>query len=223
MLKTVRMRRTSLKRCDEHLFVRRARAPRRPPCSCRARPRCARRSRRCRRSRASSCSGRKPLISPLEHAQRWPLGLDDLSVGDDLLLDVRDVAHDLLGSSLEHVVLDRVQLVSDLVEDREAVVEEVVEHVVEQAAGAVREQVVAQILVVWAALEEPSTLGAARRSEWSRGSRARGRGRARPRSGAGRSCRRPGSGGRRTDSRRTRRSSAAGASRARPRCRAGAT
>ena len=53
------------------------------------------------------------------------------------------------------VVLDRVELVSDLVEDREAVVEEVVEHVVEQVARALAEEALAQLLVVHAALEEP--------------------------------------------------------------------
>ena len=69
--------------------------------------------------------------------------------------DVRDVAHDLLGAALEHVVLERVELVPDLVEDREAVVEEVVEHLVEQAAGALREELLAEGLVVLAAVEEP--------------------------------------------------------------------
>ena len=44
---------------------------------------------------------------------------------------------------------------TDLVEDREAVVEEVVEHLVEQPAGAAREEVVAKLLAVVAALEEP--------------------------------------------------------------------
>ena len=44
---------------------------------------------------------------------------------------------------------------ADLVEDREAVVEEVVEHLVEQAAGALREELLAQRLVVLAAVEEP--------------------------------------------------------------------
>ena len=51
-------------------------------------------------------------------------------------------------AALEEVVLDRVELQPDLVEDREAVVEEVVEDVVEQVAGALREELVAQLLVV---------------------------------------------------------------------------
>jgi hypothetical protein len=38
--------------------------------------------------------------------------------------------------------------VGDLVEDREAVVEEVVEDVVEEVAGALREELVAQLLVL---------------------------------------------------------------------------
>ena len=84
----------------------------------------------------------------LEQAQRRTLRLDDLAVGDDLLLDLGDVGDDLLGAPVLDVVLDRVELVRDLVEDREAVVEEVVEHLVEQAAGALREELVAQPLVL---------------------------------------------------------------------------
>ena len=79
----------------------------------------------------------------------------DLSVGDDLLLDVRDVADDVLGLALEHVVLDPVELVADLVEDREAVVEEVVEHLVQQPARALGEELLAEVLVRLAAGEEP--------------------------------------------------------------------
>src|SRR5919106_299294 len=90
----------------------------------------------------------------LQHAQRRALGLDDLAVGDDLLLGVRDVADDLLGTPLEHVVLDRVQLRPDLVEDRKAVVEEVVEDVVEEIAGALREEIRPQVRIVFAAPEE---------------------------------------------------------------------
>ena len=44
---------------------------------------------------------------------------------------------------------------ADLVEDREAVVEEVVEDVVEEVAGALREEGLAQLGLVQAALEEP--------------------------------------------------------------------
>src|SRR2546423_1307327 len=87
-------------------------------------------------------------------AERRALRLDYLPVADDLLLDVRDVAYDLLGATLEHVVLERVELVADLVEDREAVVEEVVEHLVEQAAGALREELFAERAVFLAAAEE---------------------------------------------------------------------
>ena len=99
--------------------------------------------------------GEEALDVALEQPQRGALRLDDLAVGDDLLLDVREVADDLLGAALEHVVLDRVELVADLVEDREAVVEEVVEDVVEQVAGALREELLAQLLVLLAAAEEP--------------------------------------------------------------------
>ena len=42
----------------------------------------------------------------------------------------------------------------DLVEDREAVVKEVVEHLVEEAAGSLREQLLTQLLVLLAAIEE---------------------------------------------------------------------
>ena len=44
---------------------------------------------------------------------------------------------------------------SDLVEDREAVVEEVVEHLVEDAARTLREQLLAVLRVVVAPREEP--------------------------------------------------------------------
>src|SRR5687767_6376852 len=90
----------------------------------------------------------------LEHAQGRPLWLDDLAVRDDLLLRLRDVADDLLGAALVDVVLDRVELVADLVEDREAVVEAVVEHLVEKAPGAPREKLFTQLLVRLAASEE---------------------------------------------------------------------
>ena len=78
--------------------------------------------------------GQEPLDMALEQAQRRALRLDDLPVADDLLLDVREVAYDLVRAALEDVVLERVELVADLVEDREAVVEEVVEDLVEQPA-----------------------------------------------------------------------------------------
>ena len=100
--------------------------------------------------------GQEALDLALEQPQRRALGLDDLAVGDDLLLHVREVAHDLLGALLEHVVLDRVELVADLVEDREAVVEEVVEDVVEQVARPLREQLLAELVVLLAAREEAS-------------------------------------------------------------------
>ena len=43
---------------------------------------------------------------------------------------------------------------TDLVEDREAVVEEVVEHLVEQTAGAFREELLAKDVILFAAVEE---------------------------------------------------------------------
>ena len=91
----------------------------------------------------------------LEKAQGRALRLDDLPVGDDLLLHVGEIADDLLGALLEQVVLDRVELVPDLVEDREAVVEKVVEDVVEQVARPLREELLAELLVLLAASEKP--------------------------------------------------------------------
>ena len=94
--------------------------------------------------------GRNRWTRPSSTRSVGALGLDDLPVRDDLLLDVGDVPDDLLGPALEHLVLDRVELVADLVEDREAVVEEVVEDVVEQVPRALREQRVAEFLVLLA-------------------------------------------------------------------------
>src|SRR4051794_18781441 len=99
--------------------------------------------------------GQEALDLALEEPQRRALRLDDLAVGDDLLFHVREVAHDLLGALLEQVVLDRIELVPDLVEDREAVVEEVVEDVVEQVPRPLREELVAKLLVLLTAAEEP--------------------------------------------------------------------
>src|SRR5205823_9800358 len=97
--------------------------------------------------------GQEALYAPLEQAQDRPLRLDDLAVADDLLLRLRDVADDLLGALVD-VVLDRVELGADLVEDREAVVVEVVEDLVEQPSRALREEPLAQQLVLLAAAEE---------------------------------------------------------------------
>ena len=92
--------------------------------------------------------GQEPLDVAFEQAQRGALRLDDLPVGDDLLLHLGDVGDDLLGAAVLDVVLDRLELVRDLVEDREAVVVQVVEDLVEQAPRALAEEVVAQPLVV---------------------------------------------------------------------------
>ena len=165
------------------------------------------------------------LDVPLEHAQGRALRLDDLPVADDLLLDVRDVADDFFGAALEHVVLERVELVADLVEDREAVVEEVVEHLVEQTARALREELLAERVVLLAAAEEPRDRQQLDRRQRDQVVRRRRRRRARPRSAAGSRGRRRGSGGRRrgTPRRRSRRPSGAGAWTSRPRRRAGAS
>ena len=169
--------------------------------------------------------GQEPLDVALEQAQGRPLRLDDLPVADDLLLDVRDVADDLLRAALEDVVLERVELVPDLVEDREAVVEQVVEHLVEQPARALREELDRGSPRPPRSGGTVASPGAARPSAASRDSRDRRTRRARPRSAAGSSGRRRGSGGRRRGSppRRSRRPSGADAWRARPRRRADAS
>src|SRR5439155_15050056 len=97
----------------------------------------------------------EPLDVALEQPQGRSLGLDDLAVADDLLLDVRDIADDLVGAALEDVVLERVELVPDLVEDWEAVVEEIVEDVVEQVARALAEELRAELEILMTAAEKP--------------------------------------------------------------------
>ena len=99
--------------------------------------------------------GEEALDVTLEQSQRGALRLDDLAVGDDLLLHLGDVGDDLLGAAILDVVLDRVELVSDLVEDREAVVEEIVQHLVEKAARSLAEELLAEALVLLDAIEEP--------------------------------------------------------------------
>src|SRR6478609_3211349 len=96
-----------------------------------------------------------PLDLPLELPQRRPLRLDDLAVGDDLLLDLVDVGDEVARALvLADRLVDLLELEADLVEDREAVVVEVVEHLVEEAARAAREELVAEVLVLLTAAEE---------------------------------------------------------------------
>ena len=94
------------------------------------------------------------LLGALEVAQRGALRPDDLAEVDDLLLDVGDVAHDLGGVALEDVLLDALELVAHLAQHRERGVHAVVDDLVEQVAGALGEQLVAQLLVGAAALEQ---------------------------------------------------------------------
>ena len=98
--------------------------------------------------------GQESLDVALEQPQRRTLRLDDLAIGDDLLLRLRDVADHLVETLVVDVVLDRVELVRDLVEDREAVVEEVVQDLVQQSPGAASEQLASQLLVLLAPREE---------------------------------------------------------------------
>src|SRR5205823_342891 len=82
--------------------------------------------------------------------------LDDLAIGDDLLLDLVDVAHEVLRSHAHvvDVLVDLLELVADLVEDREAVVVEVVEHLVQQPPGAAVEECLAHLVALVCAAEE---------------------------------------------------------------------
>src|ERR671914_1852861 len=98
--------------------------------------------------------GQVALLGALEVAQHRALRPDDLAEVDDLLLRVRDVAHDLLGATLEDVLLDPLELDAHLAEHREAVVERVVDDLVEQVARALREQRLAHLLGGAAALEQ---------------------------------------------------------------------
>ena len=81
-------------------------------------------------------------------------GPDDLAEVDDLLLHVGDVAHDLLAAADEDVLLELLELVPDLAQHREAVVEGLVDDLVEQVAGALGEELLADLLVGAAALEQ---------------------------------------------------------------------
>src|SRR4051794_21549472 len=94
------------------------------------------------------------LLDLLEVAQHRSLRPDHLAEVDDLLLDVGDIAYDLLRAPLEDVVLERVELVADLAQHREAVVEAVVDEAVEQVARAAREELFAQLLLGPTALEQ---------------------------------------------------------------------
>src|SRR5215211_4812301 len=97
--------------------------------------------------------GEVALLCALQIAQHGSLRTDHLAEVDDLLLRVRDVAHDLLGAALEDLLLEVLELVPDLPQHREAVVERVVDDLVEQIAAALREHVLAHLLVGAAALE----------------------------------------------------------------------
>src|SRR6266540_2749381 len=94
------------------------------------------------------------LFRALQVAQHRALRADHLAEVDDLLLRVRDIAHDLLGAALEDVLLQPLELVADLPQHREAVVEGVVDDLVEQVAAVFREHVLAYVAVGAAALEQ---------------------------------------------------------------------
>ena len=94
------------------------------------------------------------LLVALEVAERRALRADHLAEVDDLLLGVRDVAHDLGRAALEDVLLDPLELVADLAQHRERGVDAVVDDLVEQVARALGEVLLAQLLVRPAALEQ---------------------------------------------------------------------
>src|SRR4051794_1795924 len=94
------------------------------------------------------------LLVALEVAERGALRTDHLAEVDDLLLGVREIAHDLGGAALEDALLDALELVADLAEHRERGVDAVVDDLVEQVAGALGEDLLAQLLVGAAALEQ---------------------------------------------------------------------
>src|SRR4051794_39808416 len=93
-------------------------------------------------------------LGALEVAERRPLRSHDLAEVDDLLLDVRDVADDLLRAALEDVLLDALELVADLAQHRKGRVHARVDDPVEQVARALGEVLLALLLVRAAALEE---------------------------------------------------------------------
>ena len=66
----------------------------------------------------------------------------------------RDVAHDLVGATLEDVVLDPLELEADLPEHRERRVDAAVDELVEEVPGALRERLVAEVLAGLVALED---------------------------------------------------------------------
>ena len=93
------------------------------------------------------------LLGPLQVAQHRPLGSDDPPEVDDLLLRLRDVAHDLRRAAFEDVVLDAIELDSHLAEHRERGVNARVDDLVEQVAGSLRERRLAQVVLLAIALE----------------------------------------------------------------------
>src|SRR5215216_3792889 len=98
--------------------------------------------------------GEVALLDALEIAEHRTLRADHLAEVDDLLLHIGDIADDLAGASLEDLLLLAIELVADLAQHREAVVEAVVDQPVEQVPGAAAEELVAELLLLAAALEE---------------------------------------------------------------------
>ena len=92
--------------------------------------------------------GEVPLLGALEvpkDGAHWP---HDPTEVDDLLLDLRQVAHDLGGSTLEDVVLELVQLGAHLAQHRERGIDAGVDDPVQQVPGPLREHRVADLLAL---------------------------------------------------------------------------
>ena len=93
-------------------------------------------------------------LGALEVLQRRPLRADDLAEVDDLLLDVGDVADDLLGAPLEDRLLQALELVAHLAQHRERRVDAVVDDLVEEVSRALGEELLAEVVARPGALEE---------------------------------------------------------------------
>src|SRR5436190_3531095 len=93
-------------------------------------------------------------LGALQVTDHRALRADDLAEVDDLLLDVGEVANDLLGPPLEDVLLEALELVAHLAQHRKGRVDAVVDDLVEQVAGALGEHLVAELRVGAAAFEQ---------------------------------------------------------------------
>ena len=94
-----------------------------------------------------------PLLGPLEIAEHGALGPHDLAEVDDLLLRLGELAHDLRRAALEDVVLEALELEAHLAQHRERRIDAGVDDLVQQVARALREDLLAQVVLLAVALE----------------------------------------------------------------------